>query len=142
MASYVYLKDKKTGKTFSYFNSHLDNTGEVARQEGIKLMINRMKQNVGAMLLSGDFNTNENTPTYKIATSFLNDLKYKATDSMSGNTFHGYGRIPFDASKDPIDYIMGSKDIDVKRYKIYAKKEESGYASDHYAIYVDFEIKD
>lgn len=142
VASYVYLKDKKTGKTFSYFNSHLDNTGEVARQEGIKLMINRMKQNVGAMLLSGDFNTNENTPTYKIATSLLNDLKYKATDSMSGNTFHGYGRIPFDASKDPIDYIMGSKEIDVKRYKIYAKKEESGYASDHYAIYVDFEIKD
>ena len=91
-------------------------------------------------------NTNENTPTYKIATSFLNDLKYKATDSMSGNTFHGYGRIPFDASKDPIDYIMGSKDIDVKRYNrqdlCSHKKEESGYASDHYAIYVDFEIKD
>ena len=105
-------------------------------------MIERMKQNVGAMLLSGDFNTNENSPTYKIATSLLNDLKYKTTDSMSGNTYHGYGKIPFDESNGPIDYIMGSKEIVVKKYRIYAKKEESGYASDHYAIYVDFEIKD
>lgn len=37
---------------------------------------------------------------------------------------------------------MGSKEIAVKKYRIYAKKEESGYASDHYSIYVDFEIKD
>lgn len=105
-------------------------------------MISKMRQNGGAMLLSGDFNTRENTPTYKIATSLLKDLKYDAADSMKGNTFHDFGKRMFDENEDLIDYIMGSQEISAQKYRIYAKKEESGYASDHYAIYVDFEIKD
>lgn len=142
VASYVYLKDKGTGKTLSYFNSHLDNVGETARQEGIKMMIGKMRENGGSMLLSGDFNTLEGSPTYKIATSLLKDLKYDAADSTSGNTFHDYGKRAFDETKSPIDYIMGSKEIFTEKYRIFAEKTDGGFASDHYAIYADFEIRD
>jgi endonuclease/exonuclease/phosphatase family metal-dependent hydrolase len=140
VASFVALKEKSSGKIFTYFNTHLDHVGKVAQAEGIKLMVSKMKEVGGSMLLSGDFNVYEDDVTYEIATEFLKDSKYLAKNSMKGNTFHNYGLVPFSETVSPIDYIMVSDDVKVENYKILARKEKGGYASDHYAAYADIEL--
>ena len=134
VASYVTLKDNETGKKFTFFNTHLDHIGVLAQKNGIKLMVDKMRDTGGSMILTGDFNVYEGSETYEVASSFLNDAKYQTSDRDDGFTFHGYGT---STSKSPIDYIFVSSDIVVKEYRIYDKKTDGGYASDHYAVYAD-----
>ena len=140
VASFVALKEKASGKIFTYFNTHLDHVGKVAQAEGIKLMVQKMKEVGGSMLLSGDFNVYEDDVTYEIATEFLKDSKYIAKKSTSGNTFHNYGLVPYDKNISPIDYIMVSDGVRVDEYNILARAEKDGFASDHFAVYVDIEL--
>ncbi len=140
VASYTTLKDKKNGKVFTFFNTHLDHVGKQAQINGIKLMVEKMSQVGGSMFLTGDFNVYETDVTYAKAIELLKDSKYIAKQSTSGNTFHNYGEIPYDKSKQPIDYILVSDDVKVQSYNIYAKEEDDGFASDHFAVYVDFEL--
>ncbi len=39
--TWVELKDRKSGKEFYYFNTHLDHKGKAAREEGVKLLIEK-----------------------------------------------------------------------------------------------------
>ncbi|MBE5731945.1 MAG: endonuclease/exonuclease/phosphatase family protein [Clostridiales bacterium] len=140
VASYATLKEKKSGKIFTFFNTHLDHVGKQAQIKGIELMVKKMSEVGGSMFLTGDFNVYETDVTYEKATTMLKDSKYIAKQSTSGNTFHNYGAIPFDKNIHPIDYIMVSDDVKVLSYNIYAKEEQDGFASDHYAVYADVEL--
>ena len=140
VASYATLKEKQSGKVFTYFNTHLDHVGKQAQINGIELMVKKMSEVGGSMFLSGDFNVYETDVTYEKATAMLKDSKYIAKQSASGNTFHNYGAIPFDKNGQPIDYIMVSDDVKVSLDNIYAKAEDDGFASDHYAVYADVEL--
>ena len=40
--TWVELKDRKSGKEFFYFNTHLDHKGKAAREEGVKLLIGKI----------------------------------------------------------------------------------------------------
>ena len=44
VCSWAILKDLKSGKKIAFFNTHLDNDGQVARREGIRLILNRIKE--------------------------------------------------------------------------------------------------
>ncbi len=141
VATYVNLQDKRTGKTFTYFNTHLDHVGTVAQVEGIKLMVERMKKNGGSMILSGDFNVPEFSSTYDVAARLLKDCKFAAKRTQKGNTFHDYGEIPYDESLSPIDYIFVSGDVSVQTYRISNQKIDGGWSSDHFAISADICLK-
>ncbi len=58
--TYVQLKDRKSGKKFFYFNTHLDHVGMIARQESVKLIVEKIRELVpdtnGAFVLGGDMN--------------------------------------------------------------------------------------
>lgn len=140
VASYATLKEKKSGKIFTFFNTHLDHVGKQAQIKGIELMVQKMSEVGGSMFLTGDFNVYETDVTYAKATTMLKDSKYIAKQSTSGNTFHNYGAIPFEKTNQPIDYIMVSNDVKVQSYNIYAKEEIDGFASDHFAVYADVEL--
>lgn len=139
VASYATLKDRQTGKQFTYFNTHLDHVGENARVNGIKLMVDKMRACGGSMILSGDFNVFEGSETYNLAASMLTDSKTVAKTVKAGPTFHNYGS-PDYADYPCIDYIFVSSDIAVSSYTVYNKREEDGFASDHYALYADIVI--
>ena len=65
IASYVKLTDKKTGKSYVHFNTHLDHVGEIARIEGVK-MIQQKAASFGGVpvVCTGDFNTTEGSEIY------------------------------------------------------------------------------
>ncbi len=56
---YVKLRDRKTGDEFWYFDTHLDHRGPLAKQNGVKLNVEKMKELVGedaVVFISGDMN--------------------------------------------------------------------------------------
>ncbi len=140
VASYVSLKDKKTGKRFTYFNTHLDHVGSLAQVNGIKLMVEKMEEYGGSMILSGDFNVIEGSETYNVASSLLNDSKKIAKSVHESITYHGYGSSSASVKNGCIDYIFVSSDIKVENYCVYDELVDGGYASDHYAVYVDLTL--
>lgn len=66
ICSWVKLREKSTGREFYYANTHFDHRGVVARVESAKLISARLSKLAagGPMILTGDFNVNEDTPPY------------------------------------------------------------------------------
>ena len=59
--TYVHLKERKSGKGFFYFNTHLDHVGKIARQESVNLIADKIRAIVpdthSVIILGGDMNS-------------------------------------------------------------------------------------
>ena len=72
--TWVELKDRKSGKEFFYFNTHLDHKGKAAREEGVKLLIEKIHEIAGKKapaIVGGDFNTPVDSPIFKPLTKYM-----------------------------------------------------------------------
>lgn len=139
VCSYVILAQKTDGKQLVVFNTHLDNVSEEARINGIKLVLQKIEQ-FGGMpsIIMGDFNTGENTETYRAAVSLFNDAKYQTEDTDSGATYQGYGQSLNDEN---LDYFMLSKTgIETLSYKVLRDTYDGVYPSDHFPIRMDMKL--
>ncbi|MBR6313260.1 MAG: endonuclease/exonuclease/phosphatase family protein [Clostridia bacterium] len=139
VCSYVILAQKTDGKQLVVFNTHLDNVSEEARINGIKLVLQKIEQ-FGGMpsIIMGDFNTGENTETYRAAVSLFNDAKYQTEDTDSGATYQGYGQSLNDEN---LDYFMLSKTgIETLSYKVLRDTYDGVYPSDHFPIRLDMKL--
>ncbi len=133
VCSYVVLSQKSDGKRFAVFNTHLDHVSEDARQGGIRLVLEKIKQ-FGALpgILMGDLNAEENTPTYRFATEVFDDAKYLTADTDRGATYQNWGQSLTDEN---IDYFMVSKGaFNVLRYRVLRTTYDGVYPSDHFPI--------
>ena len=137
IASWGIFHDGVTGKDFCYYNTHLDHISELARVEGIKLVVDHASKNCKGLplILTGDFNARPNSETYRIASLLLNDaVKISETERQGpAKTFHGYGRPNLPDS--PIDYIFVSSVIKVKSVAVDDRQMLGGYTSDHYPVW-------
>jgi endonuclease/exonuclease/phosphatase family metal-dependent hydrolase len=141
------FRDKKTGKEFYHFNTHFDHLGEKARQESAKLLL----QKIGEMtkgepvIGSGDFNTTEDSPVYKILTAastgdsianapiLLRDARYVSSQPHHGPdwTFHGFETV---LDRPKLDYIFVSKNVQVERHGVLSDRWNGRYPSDHLPV--------
>ncbi|MGN0636691.1 MAG: endonuclease/exonuclease/phosphatase family protein [Acutalibacteraceae bacterium] len=136
VCSYALLKDKTDGTVFAAVNTHLDHISEQARDEGIRLVVEKLRSFGDIpVFCTGDFNTDEGSTCYKIMTDgFMADAKYVAADSDSGNTYHGF-EPEATAGNSPIDFIFVKKDaVQVQSYRIVRGTIDGQQPSDHYAI--------
>ncbi|MDE7478141.1 MAG: endonuclease/exonuclease/phosphatase family protein [Lachnospiraceae bacterium] len=141
ICSYVILLDKKTNIKLSVFNTHLDHKSEEARINGLKVIVNRMDQleDMPTILL-GDFNSTEDMEAYEYIADIFLDVKYEAKKSMSGNTYHNWGK---QLKGLPIDYVLVSKDcFDIYEYIVLKKNYAGTYPSDHFPVCAKMKIKD
>jgi endonuclease/exonuclease/phosphatase family metal-dependent hydrolase len=138
IATWAILKEKVTGKKIFAINTHFDHIGEVARRESSKLIlkeINALAQSL-PVVLTGDFNSNENSVAYKTITDQLNPFKLYDSKLISpivygpSWSFHDFGRTPLN-ERELIDYIFVSQDIKVERYGVLAEKDGQYFLSDH-----------
>lgn len=110
------------GHPFYYFNMHMDHIGIVARREGGRLIVNKIKEIAGenaTVLLSGDFNVDQSSEVYNVfATSgILEDSYEKAKFRFIPNgTFNSFD--PANTTTSRIDHIFVSSGIDVDRYGV------------------------
>ncbi len=140
VCSYVILTDKESGRDLVVFNTHLDHISDEARINGIAVVLDKIKQFGGLpSIITGDFNAEEDSETYKSATQNFLDAKYQLDNPMTGATYQGFGKA---LDRENIDYFMISKTgIKVKDYKILDKTYDGVYPSDHFPIVMNFELE-
>lgn len=137
---YVILKDITTGKEFAVFNTHLDHTSDLARINGIQVVLDKISEfgDIPAYLM-GDLNAKEDSETILSTKDSFDDAKIIAEKTDDSPTYHGWGR-----AADPrrIDYLMISKgDAVVSKYAVINNLHGDAYSSDHSAIYIKTKIK-
>ncbi len=143
--TWVSLKDKKTGKIFYYFNTHLDHVGVEARSKSTLLIAEKIKEfggNTAAAAVGGDFNFNqfdENYPKIQ-ATSGLTDSYTIARVTYTPNgTFNGFNITR--NSVERIDHIFVTKNTEVLRYGILTDTFGGKFPSDHFPVVIDINFK-
>ncbi len=136
VCTYAILKDKTTGFTYAHFNAHFDHMGVIARMESVAVVTKKVKEIAPDLpvVFSGDFNDEEGGDAYnRVIESGFMDTRYKAIESDSKITFHGYSELV--AKEKPIDYIFVNNFVsDVKYYKVDDEKINGIYTSDHHPV--------
>lgn len=154
---------------FYYFNLHMDHVGRVARREGAKLVIQKIKEIAGEkapVILTGDFNVDQNDEIYSIfsQSGLLDDTYAVAEHRFAENgTFVDYKTDRFTKSR--IDHIFVTKNFKVHRYGVLTngywtpkegtvshgsgnaprelrmRKYDRRMPSDHYPVFAKIEYK-
>ncbi len=143
----IFAGASKPSSRFAVFNTHLDHKGPIARQEGLRLILERMRSvraeyGVDAMILMGDFNDHPASDVVRLAEStpiledrpLVNSWRWMGL-SGDGKTFHGFqgGR-----SGTPIDYIFATNTLPLTNVMISREEADGRFPSDHYPVVADF----
>ena len=137
ICTYIKLRDKETSEEFLVFNTHLDHVSDLARIEGIKVVLNKIEELGGVpAFLMGDLNAEPDTDTILSTHESFDDAHEIAAVADKGATFHKWGTKPNNDDK-RIDYIMISKGTcTVSEYRIVNNCHDGVYSSDHSSIYI------
>ena len=148
VCSYLVLKDRATGKRFCFANTHTDHISELAREKGMLLIVERMKEfGAGApIVFTGDHNCRYDDAPAAAVRQILKDARDVTETPAQGphNTFQGFGKYkdgPVDCNgktyKDYcIDYIYVSDGIRVLDFTTHDDKRPGTdlYPSDHFPV--------
>ncbi|MBI5372061.1 MAG: endonuclease/exonuclease/phosphatase family protein [Sphingobacteriales bacterium] len=146
VCTYALFMDRKTGRPFWVFNTHLDNNGELARVKSVELILKRI-DSVNTkkipVFFMGDFNTEPGTAP-------LVQLKEKMNDTRDVSLSKPYGPAGtfnnFEFTKRVtllIDYIFISKktDIAVTKFAVLSDSYDLKYPSDHLPVFIQVNFR-
>ncbi|HBE41131.1 MAG TPA: endonuclease [Bacteroidales bacterium] len=141
--TWLKLKDKITKKTFFVFNTHLDHRGNKAREEGVKLILNRIaeinRENL-PLILTGDFNLVRESAPLQSVLKVLNDARDKSVDPAYGPDGTSGGFAVSDKSR-IIDFIFINDKVRVLRHGILSDSFGLFYPSDHKPVLAEVQIQ-
>lgn len=137
ICTWAMLRNKTTGECYVHFNTHLDHISSEARENQMKVLLERIKPFEGKypIVLTGDFNDTTESAMYAEATQALNDSRLVAPKTDDMYTFHNYG-----IEEELIDFIFVSEDVEPLVYHVIDDKINDVFLSDHYGIYVDLKF--
>lgn len=137
--TWVELRDRRSGKEFFYFNTHLDHQGRTAREEGVKLVVAKIREIAGKSpaVLGGDFNTPTDSPIFKPLKSSMKSAREKAPVSDDKGTFNGFGSAP---DTIVIDHLYFRGRLSCLRFATLDGSYGAPYISDHYPILMEFTL--
>lgn len=149
IATWVVLKEKKTGLKFLFMNTHLDHIGKVARQESVHLIQREINQLGKGMpvVLTGDFNSGPESPVVQTVTDssaairLYDSYTIAATTEGEEKTFHGFKDHFNSRGSDRIDFIFVNDRVSVAHYKSLPKKLDGIFLSDHVPIEASVRLK-
>lgn len=137
-----FMSTEDTNKELIIYNTHLDHISEKAREEGIKLIINKIKNKKAEknlpIILMGDLNSEPESSVVQFlkSKSSLVDC-YNFTTEKIGASFHD-----FNGGDDGecIDYLFVTPEIKVIETTIKRDKINGKYPSDHYPVTAQIEV--
>jgi len=146
VCTYGLFKDLKTKQLFWVFNTHLDHIGELARTNGIQLILSKIaalnKKNY-TVLFMGDFNSQPKEARIITLNKEMNDCRNLSEQKPFGpsGTFNGFKHN--EPVNDLIDYIFMSKNSPskVKKFATLSDSKDLRYPSDHLPVYVEISYK-
>lgn len=144
ITSWIYLKDKKSKKSFYVFNTHFDHEGQIARRESSKFILKKITEIAGKKptILMGDFNGNQNSEPYKILaeSAQLKDTYQLAEfPYANNNSFNGFGKTL--KGLNIIDHVFVTSHFSVKKWGILSDSFQGKFPSDHFPVLVKTELK-
>ncbi len=132
-ATWALMKDKQSGKKFYFINTHLDHVGDVARREGLNLIVSRideMNREGYPMILTGDFNVTPDSGCLRELNEKMNSCRIHALVTDNSGTYNGWGR-----NSEVIDYIYSSGFRECREFKVITKKYSGiPFVSDHFPV--------
>lgn len=148
IATWAILEDISSKKQFFFINTHLDHVGQIARQEGVTLLLDRANSlsNGLPIVMTGDFNALPESDVIKHVTDasnpkhLIHSKDIAAEKSGTEWTYHGFGRVPME-KREFIDYIFVSKDIKVAKHSVLPEKLDDVFISDHSVVVAQIEIQ-
>ncbi len=147
MCTYGRFRDLRSGKRFVLCNTHLDHVSDLARVNGIKLILSRQKEITQGLplLLTGDFNATREHEFYKLVTQTLADSEFISETPHVGpnQTFHALNYDPdHEQEKRRIDFIFVSSGIRVLTHRTIDDRDGALYPSDHFPVAIDAVLPD
>lgn len=135
--TYAVLREKKSSAKILVVNTHLDHSGIAARNKQIQVVLNFIKGYTNLpVIFTGDFNDNPTSDIYSETQQQLADSSLIAEQSEPAYTFHNYGQ-----GNVTLDYIfVSSKHMSVLNYKVITDKANGILPSDHYPVYIKYQI--
>ena len=131
--TWVELRDKMSGRTFFYFNTHLDHVGKQAQEKGLALIMDRIAElNTSGLpvILTGDFNVKPGDPVLDRLDNMMRSARIYAEKTDSRGTYNNWGK-----SSDIIDYIYYSGFRSCPEFRTVTQKfGEWPFISDHYPV--------
>ncbi|MBK7998492.1 MAG: endonuclease/exonuclease/phosphatase family protein [Verrucomicrobia bacterium] len=139
MTTWVRFRERKTGREFVVFNTHLDHAVVAAREKGAALIRQRIEQLTNGLpvLLIGDFNAEpgkEKTYNSLVSDGFLSDAWTTAAKRKNDGieTFHNF--------KGPrqgpyrIDWILTRGPWEVPEAEVFIFSRRNQFPSDHHPV--------
>ncbi len=136
ICTWARMTDRKTGKSFVYFNTHLDHMSPAAREHGMALILKRIKAvDKGIpILLTGDMNAGPESKPIALAKEVLRDTCALSRTPHTGPvaTINGF---KFNKKATAcIDYIFVSTGVNVLTHATLDDSENALYPSDHFPV--------
>ena len=140
VCSFVILTDNSTNENFVVFNTHLSHVSDEARINGIKVVLDKIKEFGGyPSVIMGDFNALEGSETYNSVTENFLDAQKVALKTSDSHTYQNWGN---EASFRRIDYFMVSKTgFKINSYNVLSGVRDGIYTSDHCPIVLEVELE-
>ncbi len=144
ICTWARLLDKRTGKSFYYYNTHFDHQSQPAREKSAALLAERMAQRThpDPVILSGDFNAGEDNPAIRYLigmpgpagtspVKLVDTYRQLYPDQEPAGTFNGFKG---ENSGDKIDYIFVLPGTKVLSAAIIRDSMDGRFPSDHYPV--------
>lgn len=143
VATWVALRDRKSGRQLVVLNTHFDHTSELARQKSASLILERRRTIAGhrPFIMMGDLNALPDSQPVAILTgpSALRDARSMAAEPEGpDSTWNGF--VAIEPGK-RIDYVLVDESSEVQRHLIVDRLFESRFPSDHLPIVVDLVVR-
>lgn len=137
--TWVHLREKSTGREFYYFNTHLDHIGAAARREGVKLVVEKVREIAGrraAVVVGGDLNSTIDDEIFDPLKKFMTPAR-KAPVTDNKGTYNGWGQAP---NSMVIDHLF-VRNMKLKSFRTLDGDYGVPYISDHYPIEAVVQLK-
>lgn len=138
----ILLKDIHTGQHFWIFNTHLDHMGEMARKNGVTLILDQIKKfnpKAYPVVLMGDFNALPDSEVMQLVKKELDDTRSLSHTNPFGpeGTFNGFKFQ--EPVRKRIDYIFVSRSNhwQVRKHAVLSDSKNLHYPSDHLPVWTE-----
>jgi endonuclease/exonuclease/phosphatase family metal-dependent hydrolase len=142
---------KRTGKSVYVYSTHFDHVGEIARQKAADFILQRIntrKDKSVPVILMGDFNAGEDSPTIRFLKgetveldgqtktppmALIDSFRAVHPDEKDVATFQGFKE--HNPKNTKIDYIFSTKELKATSAEIIrCKTPEGRFPTDHYPV--------
>jgi endonuclease/exonuclease/phosphatase family metal-dependent hydrolase len=136
ICTWARFTDRRGGRGFYVFNTHLDHISQKAREKSVALIIARMASRTHKdepAILMGDFNSGESNPALHaaLASGLIDTFRAIHPDEHTVGTFNDFKN---KTDGDKIDYILTPPGVQVLDAAIVRTNDNGRTPSDHFPV--------